>query len=110
MRTFESGANRDAEDGKFDYEGFLSPIVLERFAAYMHENRILKDGSIRDSDNWQKHFGEQHYDVCMKSLLRHVMDMWMEHRGLSSREGIDKAMMGILFNVMAYADKFYKSK
>lgn len=110
IRLYSSGATRDTDQGKLDYEGFLSPIVLEKFAQYMHENRYQADGKLRDSDNWQKHFGEHHFDVCMKSLWRHFMDMWMEHRGIKSREGIEKAMMGSLFNIMAYADKYFKDK
>lgn len=110
MRTFESGGTRDTDEGKYCYEGFLSPLVLEKFAAYMHGHRIQADGNLRAPDNWQRHFGEKHFDVCMDSLLRHVIDMWKEHRGLKSREGMESAMMGVLFNIQAYADKFYKDK
>jgi len=110
IRKFHTGATRDTEKGKLDYEGFLSPIVLHRFAEYMHKHRLQSDGTLRDSDNWQKHFGPDHFSICMKSLLRHTMDMWFEHRGLKSRDGIEDAMMAILFNVMAYADKYLKEK
>ena len=110
IRTFETGANRDLDDNKLDFEGFLSPLVIEEYGKYMHRNRRLKDGSIRASDNWQNHFGENHYSVCMKSLWRHFHDLWMEHRGYKSREGVEDALMGIIFNVMAYADKHYKDK
>ena len=110
MRKFKTGATRDTEDGKIDYEGFLSPLVIDRFAQYMQKHRFQADGQVRDSDNWQKHFGDKHYDVCMKSLWRHFMDLWLEHRGFKSREGIENAMMGILFNIMAYADKYLKEK
>lgn len=110
MRTFTTGGTRNTNDGKYSYEGFLSPLVLERFAAYMHGHRIQADGKLRAPDNWQRHFGEDHFSVCMDSLLRHVMDMWLAHRGLPSREGIENAMMGILFNVQAYADKYYKDQ
>ena len=110
IRKFHTGATRDTTVGKYDFEGFLSPIVLQRFAAYMDKHRVQSDGTLRDSDNWQKHFGPDHYAICMKSLLRHVMDMWFEHRGLKSRDGIEDAMMAILFNVMVYADKYLKDK
>ena len=110
VRTFETGANRDLDNDKLDFEGFLSPIVIEEYGKYMHKNRRLKDGSIRDSDNWQNHFGKDHYTVCVKSLWRHFHDLWMEHRGFKSREGVSDALMGIIFNVMAYADKYYKDK
>jgi len=110
VRVFSSGATRDTDDGKLDYEGFLSPIVLQKYAEYMHHHRYQSDGKLRESDNWQKHFGDDHYSVCMKSLWRHFMDLWLEHRGFQSRDGIENALMGILFNAMAYADKYYKDK
>lgn len=110
IRKWKTGATRDTELGKPDYEGFMSPIVLQRFGDYMNHHRVQANGALRDSDNWQKHFGEHHLDVCIKSLWRHFMDLWLEHRGFSSREGIENAMMGIMFNVMAYADKYLKDK
>jgi hypothetical protein len=39
MREFTTGATRNLDEDKHDYEGFLSPYVLRRFAAYMHEHR-----------------------------------------------------------------------
>jgi len=109
MREFKTGATRDIEEGKLDYEGFFHPLVLKEFAKYMEKHRHTANGD-RDSDNWQNGFGDKHYDVCMKSLLRHVMDLWLEHRGFKSRDGIENALMGTMFNVMAYAYKFYKEK
>jgi len=102
IRKFLTGATRDTDEGKYDYEGFLHPLVIERFGEYMNKHRKQSDGSLRASDNWQKGFGEKHFDVCMKSLWRHFHDLWMEHRGYKSREGIDDAICGILFNTMAY--------
>lgn len=105
MRKFKSGATRDNDETKYDYEGFLSPLVIEAYGKYMHKHRKQADGKLRDSDNWQKGFGDNHFDVCIKSLWRHFMDLWREHRGLPSREGLDDAICGILFNVMAYYHK-----
>jgi len=105
IRSFDTGATRDTEEGKLDFEGFINPLVLYKYAEYMNKNRLMKDGTVRDSDNWQKGFGEKHLDVCMKSAFRHFMDMWMEHRGLESRDGLDEAICGLLFNVMAYYKK-----
>jgi hypothetical protein len=39
-----TGATRNLDEDKLDYEGFLSPYVLRRFAAYMHEHRKTPDG------------------------------------------------------------------
>ena len=67
IREWESGGKRDTDEGKLDFEGFLSPLVLKRYAQYMHPNRKMKDGSIRKSDNWQLGFGicEEHAQTCM---------------------------------------------
>ena len=110
MRHFKNGATRDDNKDKYDYEGFLSPLVIEKYGKYMHKHRIQADKKLRDSDNWQKGFGENHFNVCMKSLWRHFHDMWMFHRGYKGRETMEDAIMGILFNTMAYAYKYYKDK
>jgi len=99
MRQFDTGATRDVEDGKLDYEGFLSPLVLHRFAEYMHLHRVQADGIARDSDNWQKGIPK---DAYIKSGFRHFMDWWLEHRGYPSREGLEDALCALLFNVQGY--------
>lgn len=106
MREFETGATRDTDNGKFDYEGFLSPQVIEAFAAYMHKNRRQADGSLRASDNWQKGMGK---DVYMKSAFRHFMDLWMIHRGLIYERPengeivtFEDAIGGLMFNIQGY--------
>ena len=106
-RHFASGAYRDTEDGKYDYEGFLSPLVLERFAEYMHEHRRQSDGAFRASDNWQAGMPRE---VYLKSGLRHVMDWWKEHRGLQSRDGLENALCAVMFNVMGYLLEVLKEK
>ena len=98
IRTFETGANRNSDEGKIDYEGFLSPLVLERFGGYMNKHRHLSDGTLRDSDNWQKGLP---YDVCLKSLLRHVMDVWKDHRKLATAETPEDALCAVIFNAQA---------
>ena len=110
IREFKTGATRDTDKGKLDFEGFFSPPVMEAFAKYMHKHRKLSDGTYRDSDNWQKGFGEGrlHFNTCMKSMWRHFFDLWKEHRGIKTKEGILNALMGLLFNVMAYADQYLR--
>ncbi len=78
VRKFETGATRDTNNGKPDYEGFISPLVVERYGEYMHKHRIQSDGTLRDSDNWQKGIPKNEY---VKSLWRHHQDHWMLHRG-----------------------------
>ena len=110
IREFKSGATRDTEEGKLDFEGFFSPIVMEKFAEYMNRHRKQSDGVLRDSDNWQKGFGKDHFKVCMKSWWRHFFDTWKEHRGLKSSEGMEEALMGSLFNNMAYAHEYFEQQ
>lgn len=107
IRRFETGATRNNDENQLDFEGFLSPAVLKAFAEYMHRNRRQADGSIRSSDNWQNGIP---LDSYMKSLLRHVMDLWMIHRGLPPREDFDAAVGGILFNAMGYWHETLKSQ
>ncbi len=106
MRTFAKGATRNSAEGKFDYEGFLSPAVLKAYASYMHTHRKQADGKLRDSDNWQKGIPK---DVYMKSMWRHFFDVWYMHRGYkaeSVEDGHDitkeEALCALLFNVMGY--------
>lgn len=106
IRKFDTGATRDSEDGKFDYEGFLSPLVLERYAAYMHKHRRQSDGTVRDSDNWQKGMPLK---VYVKSLVRHVIDLWKLWRGYTVTDlrtglpvDIEDSACAILFNVMGF--------
>jgi len=107
IRKFKTGATRDTEEGKYDYEGFLSPLVIQRFGQYMNKHRKQADGNLRDSDNWQKGIPKNAY---IKSAWRHFLDWWMEHRGYKSREGIEDALMALLFNVMGYAHEILKEK
>ena len=106
IRTFKTGATRDNEEGKFDYEGFLSPLVLERYAQYMDKHRKQSDGNLRASDNWQKGIPK---DAYMKSGWRHFMDWWKEHRGINSREGLEEALCALMFNVMGYLHEHLKN-
>lgn len=93
-RTFASGATRNPSDGKPDYEGYLSPLVLEAFAQYMLKHSKMEDGSYRASDNWQKGIPQSEY---MKSMFRHFMSVWKNHReGKIEHEDL----FGLLFNVM----------
>lgn len=94
IRTFSSGATRDTNEGKLDYEAFLSPEVLERFAQYMHEKRKMPDGSMRAGDNWQKGIPVEEY---MKSLFRHFMAVWLSHRRGEPLSQED--LCGMKFNV-----------
>jgi len=114
LRQFSSGATRNLDNNKYDYEGFLSPLVIEAFGKYMHSHRLQKDGKMRDSDNWQLGIG---FDVYMKSGWRHFFDWWKLHRGFdatSPEDGhkIDKveALCALMFNVQGYMHELLKEQ
>jgi len=95
MREFDTGATRDDDVTKPDYEGYLSPIVLERYGQYMLKHQQQADGNIRASDNWQKGIPSM---VYIKSLLRHVVDVWLWTRGRNL--DIEEALCAVMFNTM----------
>ena len=101
MRKFETGATRDTDENKHDPEGFNNPLVELRFCEYMTKHRVQADGNLRDSDNWQKGIPLTAY---MKSMYRHMMDVWLHHRGLGykSKEPLEEALCALRFNVDGY--------
>ena len=114
MRNFDTGATRDSETGKNDYEGFYSPLVIEAFGNYMNKHRIQADGKLRDSDNWQKGIPK---DAYMKSLWRHFLDAWFIHRGYKRTDKqteeelkMVEVLCAILFNVQGYLFEILKEK
>lgn len=107
MEIFSTGANRDVSLDKLDFEGFLSPLVLQRYAQYMHKNRQLPDGSTRDSDNWQLGIPKKNY---MKSGWRHFFDWWGWHRGIQRQEDLEDALCGLMFNSMGYLHEVLKER
>lgn len=83
-QEFATGANRSPADHKIDYEGHLSPEVLAYFGDYMHRHRInRRTGERRASDNWQLGIPLSNY---MKSLVRHLMDLWRAWRGTPTHD------------------------
>lgn len=105
LRKFESGATRTSEEGKFDYEGFLSPLVIREFGAFMHKNRLQPDGTLRESDNWQKGIP---LDAYMKSKWRHFWETWHIHRG--GKGNIKESLCAELFNTMGYLHEILKDE
>lgn len=109
MKGYGTGAVRHQDPNKLDFEGFLSPLVLEEFAEYMNTHRVQADGKLRDSDNWQKGMSRADY---MKSLIRHAFAAWRLHRGWSVKKEViggvlreptmKECLNGILFNVQGY--------
>lgn len=105
MREFDSGATRDTEEGKLDFEGFLCPYVLERYGQYMNKNRIQADGNVRASDNWQKGIP---MDAYMKSMWRHFHDVWKAWRAGDLSNWMEERLCALLFNVMGLLHEVLK--
>ena len=101
IRRFESGATRDTDEGKLDFEAYLSPLVLLRYAQYMQKHQTRSDGTKRAGDDWQAGMPKAEY---MKSMLRHVFDVWLHYRnhGDMAREDLETALCAVIFNVMGY--------
>ena len=110
IRQFDTGANRNSDLEKMDFEGFLNPLVIERYGAYMHKHRKLADGTLRDSANWQKFFGDDHKSVCMSSGWRHFLSWWKAHRGYRTEEDIEESICALMFNAQAYLFKILSEK
>lgn len=109
VRKFDTGATRDTDTNKYDYEAFLSPLVIEAFGRYMHKNRLQKDGTLRDGDNWQKGIPQEAY---MKSGFRHFVEWWKAHRccpGVTNAD-LEEALCALIFNAQGYLHEHLKRK
>lgn len=112
IRTFETGATRSPDMARDDPEGFMSPLVEQRFCQYMAKHRVQADGTLRDSDNWQKGLPLSSY---MKGLKRHVQHLWLRHRGwpvLDPRAGADiqEDLCAIIFNSQGYLHELLRAE
>lgn len=109
MQVFESGANRSHSEGKPDFEGFLSPLVIERYGEYMNQNRQLPDGTTRASDNWQQGIPLRAY---MTSGWRHFQDWWGYHRypAFRGREALEDSLCAVIFNASGYLFELLKQR
>lgn len=107
-RKFSTGATRDTDSGKLQYAGFLSPLVLRRYAEFMHKHRKQSDGKLRAADNWQKGLP---LEVYMDSGWRHFMDWWgWQRKWWDLKEGIEEVLCALLFNVMGALHVILKRK
>ena len=113
VRKFETGATRDTDENKLDYEAFFSPLVLERRAAFMHRNRFQSDGEVRDGDNWQKGIPLDQY---AKSEWRHHHQFWKLHRGYPTVDEkgnaveLEDAICALMFNLEGYLHEILKEQ
>ena len=100
VRSFDTGATRSADAGRYDPEAFMSPIVIERFCEYMQANRVQPDGTVRDGDNWQKGIPQATY---VKGLWRHTLHLWTRMRGYvvqdpKAARNSEEDLCAIIFN------------
>lgn len=107
-RAFPTGAIRDTGEGKPDYDGYLSPLVLHAFGLHMLRHQKGPDGKYRPSDNWQAGIPMDQY---MKSGWRHFIDVWCNHRGMKAirKERIITALCALMFNIMGYLHEYLKA-
>lgn len=111
-RVFETGATRSPEQGRYDPEGYLSPVALERFCEYMHKHQRQADGTIRPSDNWQKGLPLATY---MKGMLRHVLHLWARYRGFVVQDSkaaadMEEDLCAMIFNAQGMLHELLKDK
>lgn len=112
VREFTTGATRSPDSERYDPEGFLSPLVIERFSEYMHKHRKQSDGTLRDSDNWQKGMPLPSY---AKGMWRHFLHFWMRHRGWETKDAgaaatIEEDLCAIIFNAQGYLHTLLKEQ
>ncbi len=112
VRTFSTGATRSADAMRDDPEGFLSPLVIDRFNRYMTRHRVQADGNMRDSDNWQRGMSLASY---AKGAWRHFLHFWTRHRGWPVRDplaaaDIEEDLCALLFNVQGYLHELLRAQ
>lgn len=88
---FDTGAVRDAQDGKPNFYECLSPFAQWRYGLYMS-----KASAKYGEDNWTKGIP---IDSYMKSLERHLLKLKAELKyGIELEPGVDHAA-AIMFNI-----------
>lgn len=98
IRTFDSGATRDALTGKLAVHRFMSPKVVKRYCEYLESHRVQTNGEVRDPDNWKKGMPKE---VYAESLFRHVMiDAWEQFE--STGTITEDTLCAILFNASGF--------
>lgn len=107
MRKFKTGATRDNNVNKLDYEGFNCPLVDERYAQYLNKHRVQADGKIRESDNWQKGIPLTAY---IKSAFRHFVDWRKQHRKYKGQDLLEDSICALIFNAKGYLHELLKKQ
>lgn len=111
IRTFDTGATRDTDQGKLDYIKALSPIVLRRYVQYLDKHRKQSDGSYRGFDNWKKGIPKEAY---VSGSGRHFLDTWLLTEGYATEDNhgpveLEDAICAQLFNLMGRLHEMLKT-
>ncbi len=112
MREFASGATRNVDTVRDDPEGYLSPLAIERFCAYMTKHRRQADGTVRASDNWQLGIPLSAY---FKGMWRHFLHAWSRYRGWPVADplaaaDLEEDLCALLFNVQGALHEIVKAR
>jgi hypothetical protein len=101
IRTAAAGASRDSDVGKLSYAKGLSSQVLQRYLEYLGQHRTMKDGSLRDWDNWKQGMPIEWY---IDSLARHGHDAIKASQGLSVPENatLEDLLCAVIFNASGW--------
>ncbi len=94
-RSQDAVATRDSEDGKLDFDGSFSPLVMARFARYMQEH---KGSTNRSCGDWKAGMSRKRY---FRSLWRHHMDVALllyGHVKDATQDDLEEALLGVMFN------------
>ncbi len=94
MRKFPTGATRDNNDDKLDYQGFTSPHVKRAYAEYMHMHRDTANGK-RESDNWKKGIP---LDVYVEAFFRHVEELQYIYETSNDYNQVKDKLCAVKFN------------
>lgn len=108
-RSFETGACRDASDGKLGYAGCFPPECQLAVSDYLRRHSKMPDGSTRSSSNWQKGMPVLGDDGYEGSLLRHLAHARLIARGHEVRDEkdnhivtLEEALCATMFNVQGW--------
>ena len=106
VRTFDSGATRDTDEGKLNYRRFFSSLVLERRAKYMEKHRFQSNGELRDPDNWKNGIPLEAY---ADSEWRHHWELWnLIESGVTSGDAVEETICALMFNLEGYLYELLK--
>ncbi len=101
IRTFDTGATRDTDEGKPRYHAYTCPLVEQKRGEYMLKHQKQGD-TIRPADNWKKRMP---LEEILESLIRHVKDLELHHDGYTDQcreSDIHEILGGIWANATFY--------